>query len=146
MTIDEEIRLAKQEKELNKKVNGLMESLEIGDDEGALLTLKYCETAEMLREFDYKSAIFKTLKESRDYRMMNELNETVNSAKEKIYSTDIKVVTEGYRDLARLYINLKEGKYYHTCPNCGANLDPGEKCDCQNEKKKLEERFQRTNN
>lgn len=21
--------------------------------------------------------------------------------------------------------------YYHTCPECGANLDPGEKCDCQ---------------
>ena len=21
--------------------------------------------------------------------------------------------------------------YYHTCPDCGANLDPGEKCDCQ---------------
>ena len=21
--------------------------------------------------------------------------------------------------------------YYHTCPECGANLDPCEKCDCQ---------------
>lgn len=21
--------------------------------------------------------------------------------------------------------------YYDTCPNCGSNLDPGEKCDCQ---------------
>lgn len=21
--------------------------------------------------------------------------------------------------------------YYHTCPNCGANLDPGEHCDCE---------------
>ena len=20
---------------------------------------------------------------------------------------------------------------YHTCPRCGANLDPGERCDCQ---------------
>lgn len=20
--------------------------------------------------------------------------------------------------------------YYKVCPNCGANLDPGEKCDC----------------
>lgn len=20
--------------------------------------------------------------------------------------------------------------YYHTCPLCGANLDPGERCDC----------------
>ena len=21
--------------------------------------------------------------------------------------------------------------YYHTCPICGANLDPGERCDCE---------------
>lgn len=21
--------------------------------------------------------------------------------------------------------------YYNTCPNCGANLDPGERCDCK---------------
>lgn len=25
-------------------------------------------------------------------------------------------------------------KYYWTCRDCGANLDPNEKCDCQNEK------------
>lgn len=25
--------------------------------------------------------------------------------------------------------------YYRTCPNCGAHLDPGEVCSCQNEKK-----------
>lgn len=24
--------------------------------------------------------------------------------------------------------------YYHICPDCGANLDPGEKCDCKKEK------------
>lgn len=23
--------------------------------------------------------------------------------------------------------------YFETCPNCGCNLDPGEKCDCQEE-------------
>lgn len=28
-------------------------------------------------------------------------------------------------------------KYYWTCPHCGANLDPGERCDC---KEALEER------
>lgn len=27
--------------------------------------------------------------------------------------------------------------YYHTCPYCGANLDPGERCDCM----KLRERY-----
>lgn len=23
--------------------------------------------------------------------------------------------------------------YYHTCPDCGAHLDPGEECDCGKE-------------
>ena len=23
--------------------------------------------------------------------------------------------------------------YYHECPNCGQNLDPGEACDCEKE-------------
>ncbi len=26
--------------------------------------------------------------------------------------------------------------YYRICPDCGCNLDPGEKCDCQEEKQK----------
>lgn len=25
--------------------------------------------------------------------------------------------------------------YYKVCPDCGAHLDPGERCDCQNEEK-----------
>lgn len=29
--------------------------------------------------------------------------------------------------------------YYNTCPNCGANLDPGERCDCMRERKNREE-------
>lgn len=28
---------------------------------------------------------------------------------------------------------------YRTCPNCGANLDPEEKCDCTEATKKREE-------
>lgn len=28
--------------------------------------------------------------------------------------------------------------YYWTCPYCGANLDPGEKCDCQQNETKEE--------
>lgn len=27
---------------------------------------------------------------------------------------------------------------YYTCPHCGANLDPGERCDCRDQKKKEE--------
>ena len=106
--IDREIRLAKEEKELNKKVNSLMETLNITEGEGALLTLKYCETAETLREFDYKKNIFEAYRESKNYNKINELNETVNTAKNKIYSTDIEVVTEGYRELAKVYISLEE--------------------------------------
>lgn len=28
---------------------------------------------------------------------------------------------------------------YRTCPNCGSNLDPDERCDCQQEKRRAEE-------
>lgn len=31
--------------------------------------------------------------------------------------------------------------YYKVCPKCGAHLDPGEPCDCEDEKKKQEEFF-----
>ena len=30
--------------------------------------------------------------------------------------------------------------YYRTCTHCGANLDPGETCDCQEESKVKESR------
>ena len=26
--------------------------------------------------------------------------------------------------------------YYNECPFCGCNLDPGERCDCRDEKEK----------
>lgn len=29
---------------------------------------------------------------------------------------------------------MKRIHYYITCENCGANLDPGEKCDCTTDK------------
>lgn len=29
--------------------------------------------------------------------------------------------------------------YYWTCPYCGAHLDRGERCDCQNEEKEQED-------
>lgn len=31
--------------------------------------------------------------------------------------------------------------FYKTCPRCGANLDPGEPCDCEQEEKKMRERL-----
>lgn len=33
--------------------------------------------------------------------------------------------------------------YYNVCPDCGANLDPGEKCDCRKEKMRREEAYRR---
>lgn len=31
-----------------------------------------------------------------------------------------------------------EKTYYETCPDCGAHLDPGEKCDCKAEAVKIQ--------
>ncbi len=31
--------------------------------------------------------------------------------------------------------------YYRICQNCGCSLDPGEKCDCQEEKQKQSDFF-----
>lgn len=28
--------------------------------------------------------------------------------------------------------------YYNTCPHCGCNLDPGERCDCLKEQNRRE--------
>lgn len=33
----------------------------------------------------------------------------------------------------------KNPTYYHTCPVCGANLDPGEQCDCERSIDSLED-------
>ena len=35
----------------------------------------------------------------------------------------------------REIIFLNEKPLYWTCPYCGANLDPGEKCDCDEARK-----------
>jgi hypothetical protein len=31
--------------------------------------------------------------------------------------------------------------YYRICSNCGANLDPGERCDCEEERQKQTDRI-----
>lgn len=31
--------------------------------------------------------------------------------------------------------------FYHTCPLCGCNLDPGERCDCESEAAERERLF-----
>lgn len=37
---------------------------------------------------------------------------------------------------------MRYDKFY-TCPYCGAALDPGEKCDCENEKEQKEDESNR---
>lgn len=32
--------------------------------------------------------------------------------------------------------------YYKICPSCGGHLDPGERCECENEKVKMKERWE----
>lgn len=34
---------------------------------------------------------------------------------------------------------VEKPKYYHTCPICGANLDPGETCRCTDRETRAEE-------
>lgn len=33
--------------------------------------------------------------------------------------------------------------YYNTCPRCGSNLDPGERCECEREQRKNQDFFGR---
>lgn len=37
-------------------------------------------------------------------------------------------------------MTYSKNTYYHTCPLCGANLDPNETCDCQSESDKVTEK------
>lgn len=34
---------------------------------------------------------------------------------------------------------MQRDTYYWTCPYCGANLDPGESCDCKKEKETVDD-------
>ena len=36
--------------------------------------------------------------------------------------------------------------YFVTCPDCGCNLDPGEKCDCKSQSQAIPLRNRRTSN
>lgn len=36
--------------------------------------------------------------------------------------------------------------YFRKCPDCGCNLDPNETCDCQNNKKEVENNDKATEN
>lgn len=46
-------------------------------------------------------------------------------------------VKKGNTSIPQPFPEIKEedlhmhGTYFNTCPNCGAHLDPGERCDCE---------------
>ena len=48
----------------------------------------------------------------------------------------VSIVMDSLNGLCNL-ISKREGEqmYYNECPFCGANLDPGELCDCQDSRK-----------
>lgn len=35
-------------------------------------------------------------------------------------------------------MKYRNPRYYHTCPCCGAHLDPGEHCDCDDSRNTVE--------
>lgn len=43
------------------------------------------------------------------------------------------------RMIPRQYREERVNGLYWTCPECGANLDHGEKCDCQRRQKRMED-------
>lgn len=49
--------------------------------------------------------------------------------KEKYNFTD--ELFDEHRRVALSRLSINEGRDYYKCPDCGANLDHGEKCDCQ---------------
>lgn len=62
------------------------------------------------------------------YREIQNELETLKSAYDRVKKWSVAQ--------SRLISQLKKERnkimaYYYTCPDCGANLDPGEKCDCR---------------
>lgn len=105
--ITEEIECAKFEKELNKKAAVLLEGINFQDQsEVGLLNLKYSEMAEILREFNYDTAIFESFKDTKNYEAINNLKESINIAKIKIESPE--TLKEGYEELSQIFVGLVE--------------------------------------
>lgn len=124
MTLDEEILFAKEEKEISKQVNNLMESLECNDNSmESLLNLKYSETAESLREFKYEEKIFEILKEDKKYDEISSLRKIISEAKNIVEnSEDLVVVCEAYKRLAEAKVII-ENTLTRAMKNGGSDLD-----------------------
>lgn len=149
MTIDNEIKLAQQEKIFNDSVIALMEDLgingEIQLDEAECLNLKYSEVGEILREFDYSGVLnnitkngIKTLEEANClaygingdaekilenkndfYKAVIETRNLVESSLNKIENNDV----SGYEDLSKVCIGLNEaGKEFMDAYNKGGKF------------------------
>lgn len=163
MTIDNEIKLAQQEKVFNDSVNILMENLgidgEIQLDEAECLNLKYSEAGEILREFDYSGILnnivkngIKTLEEANClaygingnaekiledknefYKAVIETRNLIESSLNKIENNDV----SGYKDLSKICTGLNEaGKEFMKAYNNGGN-------DYENYLTKLSTKYQK---
>lgn len=138
MGIDLEIMLGKDEREFRKNVNTIVESIFNGVDTTlteSTLVVKYNETAEMLREYNYTEKIVKILKEGeldefsknrlsivigenvKDIRSaMITTREVIDYALMMTESSDLDNVKNAYTKLAQaqqtLCDNICETEYY----------------------------------
>lgn len=108
MRLDEEIYLAKKEKEANSKVNELLEGMNFEDSsESGVLALKYSENAEFLREYPYFDVLRENLKnKTMSTDDVRELWETVEVSLNNLDSDDINTLKEHYVALASVYATL----------------------------------------
>lgn len=123
MTLDEEIRLAKQEKEIKKVESYLLEGYNENLNESEMLNFRYSENGSELLEFNYSDAISEiarngvsTLEEANGIAYIIDskipANEILES-KTSLYNalTDVRKLYESTNDcktLAKIYCGLNE--------------------------------------
>ena len=113
MTLDEEIFLAKKEKETNSRISELLEGIDFtNSSEENILMIKYSGNAEFLREYPY----FDRLRECLRYGALPEnikvLWEACTYDLENLECKDVNVLKEAYTELAEIY-DLLENYEYH---------------------------------
>lgn len=135
MTIDNEILLGQQEKIFKESVDLLRKELNLNNDNNKLneaecLNLKYSKVGELLREFDYNTALNEILKsgvstleeanclaygingnaekiledKNEFYKAIIENRNLVESSLNEIENNDI----NGYENLSKVYVSLKK--------------------------------------
>ena len=109
MTLDEEIFLAKKEKETREKISELLEGLNFADDSAEnILMIKYSENAEFLREYPYFDKLRECLEHKINPSLVEVLWEHCREMLDMTDSKDVNTIKESYTSLAEIYISLEE--------------------------------------